>query len=97
MGDGCPEERHNAIAHDLIDGPLIAMDRCDHPFQHRIEQLPRFLRIAIGQQLQRASQVSKQHGDLLALACECTTGRKDFLGKVWWRVGQQHVCLVWWW
>jgi hypothetical protein len=81
MGDGRPEERHNAIAHDLIDGPpLIAMDRRDHPFQHRIEQLPRVLRIAIGQQFQRTSQVGKQYGDLLALAFQGAFGGEDFLG-----------------
>jgi hypothetical protein len=37
MGNRRPKQRHNAIAHDLVDGPLIPMHRCHHPFQYRIE------------------------------------------------------------
>jgi hypothetical protein len=43
------------------------VDRLDHPGEHRIEQAPRLLRIAIGEQLQRALEVGEQHRDLLAL------------------------------
>src|SRR5262249_18212037 len=97
MGDGSPEERHNAIAHDLIDGPLIAMDRRDHPFQHRIEQLPRFLRIAIGQQLHGSLQIGKEHRDLLAFAFERTAGGENLLREIRWGVGEWcwRWCFSW--
>ena len=31
------KQRHDAIAHDLIDCPLVAVHRFHHVFQHRIE------------------------------------------------------------
>jgi hypothetical protein len=31
MGDGGAEQGHNAVAHDLVDGALIAVDRVHHP------------------------------------------------------------------
>ena len=41
-----------------------------HALQHRVEEPPRFLGIAVGQQLHGAFEVGKQHGDLLALASQ---------------------------
>ena len=84
MRNGRPKQRHNAIAHDLVDRPLIAMHRCHHPFQHRIEELPGLLRVAVGQQFHRALQVGKQHGDLLALAFQGTAGGEDLLRQIGW-------------
>jgi hypothetical protein len=48
MRDRRPEQGHDAIAHHPVDRALVAMDRRHHPFQHGIEELPRLLRIAIG-------------------------------------------------
>ena len=45
----CTEQRHDPVAHDLIDGALIAVNRFHHSFQHRVEQLARFLGISIRQ------------------------------------------------
>ena len=44
MGNGRPEERHDAIAHDLIDGAFITVHRVHHPLQHRIQELAGLLR-----------------------------------------------------
>jgi hypothetical protein len=49
MGDGGAKQRHNAIAEHLVDRPLIPMDGRHHPLQHGVEELARFLRIAVGQ------------------------------------------------
>ena len=67
MGNRRPEQGHDAIAHDLIHGALVAVHRRHHAFEHRVEQLPRLLGVAVGQQLHRALQVGEQHRDLLAL------------------------------
>ena len=53
------KERHNPIAQDLVDGSLIAVDGLDQEFQHRIEEPPRLLWVAIGQQRHRPLQVSQ--------------------------------------
>jgi hypothetical protein len=51
-------------------------------FEDRIEDLSRFLGIAVGQQLHRAFEVGEQHGHLLAFALERGLGREDLLGEV---------------
>jgi hypothetical protein len=84
---GCPEQRHDAVAHDLVDRAFIVMHRVHHVFEHRIEDLARFLRVAIGQQLHRTFEVGKQHGDLLALALQRGSRSQDAIGQVRRRVG----------
>ena len=49
VGDRRAEQRHDPIAHDLVDGALVAVDRLHHPLEHGIEQLPRLLGIAVGE------------------------------------------------
>jgi hypothetical protein len=75
MGNGGAEQRHNAITHHLVDGPLIAMHGRHHALQHRVEELPGLLGVAVGQQLHRAFEVRKQDGDELALAFQGTARR----------------------
>jgi hypothetical protein len=86
MRDRGPKERHDAVAHDLVDRALIAVDGCHHPFQHGIKELPRLLRIAIGKELQRTLHVGEEHGHLLALAFEGGLGGEDLLGQMWWGI-----------
>jgi hypothetical protein len=61
-----PEERHDAIAHDLVHRAFIAMNGGDHAFQHGIKKLASFLGVAVSQQFHGALQIGKQNGDLLA-------------------------------
>jgi hypothetical protein len=62
------EERHNAIAHDLVHGAFIAMHRLDHAFDDGIKELPCLLGVAIRQQLHGAFEIGEEHRHLLALA-----------------------------
>ena len=48
VGDGRPEQRHDPVAHHLVHGPLVAVDRLHHALEHRVEELARFLGIAVG-------------------------------------------------
>ena len=66
--DRRPEQRHDPVAHDLVDGALVAVDGLHHPLEDGVQKLPRLLGIAIGQQLHRALEVGEEDGDLLALA-----------------------------
>jgi hypothetical protein len=50
--------------------------------QHRVEELPGLLRVAVGQEFHRALQIGKQHRDVLALAFEGTPGGEDFLREI---------------
>ena len=58
-----------------------------HVLQHRVEELARLLRVAIGQQLHRAFEVGKQHRDLFTFAGQGAAGGEDLLGQVQGRVG----------
>jgi hypothetical protein len=77
-----PEERHDPVAHDLVDRALVAVHGLDHPLQDRVEQLAGLFRVAVGQQLGRALEVGEQHRHLLALALERGPGLEDALGQV---------------
>src|SRR5262249_8157908 len=46
---------------------LVPPDRFHHSLEDRIEQSPRFLGVAVGEQLHRALEIREEDGDLLAL------------------------------
>src|SRR5262245_16134898 len=76
------EQRHDAVAHDLVDGALVAVDGLHHLLEHGVEELPCLLGIAVGEQLHRTLQVGEEDGDLLALAFEGGLRGEDPLGEV---------------
>ena len=82
VGQRRAEERHDAVAHDLVDGALVAVDRLHHPLEHRVQELPRFLGVPVGQELHRALEVGQQDRHLLALALEGTLRGEDLLSEV---------------
>ena len=70
-----PKQGHNAIAHDLVHGPLIAVHGRHHALQHRVEELPGLLGVAVSQEFHGAFEISKQDRNLLAFAGQRTAGR----------------------
>jgi hypothetical protein len=76
------EERHDPIAHHLVDGALVAVHRLHHPLDHRVEDLSSLLGVAVGEQLHRALEVSEEDRDLLALPLEGGLGGQDLRGEV---------------
>ena len=82
MPDRRSEQRHDPIAHHLVDGALVVMDGFHHPLEHRVEQLPRLLGVAVGEQLHGPLEVGEEHGDLLPLAFESALRGEDLLGEV---------------
>ena len=86
VGERRAEQRHDPVAHDLVDGALVAVDGLHHPFEHGVEELARLLGIAVGEQLHRALEVGEEHRDLLALALEGALRGEDPLGEVLGRV-----------
>jgi hypothetical protein len=85
------EQRHNAIPHDLVDRPLVAVHGRHHAFQDGIEELPGLLRITVSQEFHRALEVRKQHRDLLAFPFHGTAGRENLLGQIRGRVGERFL------
>ena len=81
MCDRRPKQGHNAITHDLVHGIFVAVHGRHHMLEHRVEELARLLRVAVGQQLHGAFEIGKEHRDLLAFAFEGGFGSKDFLAR----------------
>ena len=87
VGERRAEERHDPVAHHLVDGALVAVDRLHHALEHRVEDLARLLGVAVGEQLHRALEVGEEDRDLLALAFQRGLGGEDLLGEVLGGVG----------
>src|SRR5215468_3610727 len=62
------------------------MDRLHHPFEHRVEELARLFRIAVGEQFHRSLQIGEEHRDLFALTFEGALGGEDLLREMLRRV-----------
>jgi hypothetical protein len=60
VGEWRTEERHDAVAHHLVNRALVPVDRLHHSFEDRVEKLARLLRITVGEQLHRTLQVGEQ-------------------------------------
>jgi hypothetical protein len=86
VGERRAEERHDPVAHHLIDSALVTVDRLDHALDHRFEELLRVLRIEVSKQLHRALDISEQHRDLLPLTLEGYPRGEDLIGEVLGRV-----------
>jgi hypothetical protein len=82
VGHRGAEDRHDPVAQHLVDGALVPVHRLHHQGQHRIQHAARVLRIAVGQQLERALHVREEHGHLLALALHRPARGPDLLGQV---------------
>jgi hypothetical protein len=70
-----------------MPSPITWFTGLHHAFEHGVEELPRFLRVAIGQELHRALEVGEEDGDLLALSFDGGLGGEDFLSEVLRSVG----------
>ena len=71
VGERRAEEGHDPVAHNPVHGALVAVDRLDHAFEHRVEEeLLRILGVAVSKQLHRTLDIGEQHGDLLPLTLE---------------------------
>ena len=88
VGHRGAEERHNAIAHDLVHRAFVAVHGVHHGVQGRVEERLGLFRVEVADQLGGAFQVGKQHGDLLAFAFQGALGRQDLLGEIRGGVGE---------
>ena len=70
LGQRRAEERHDPVAHHLVDRAVVPVDGFHHELEDGVQDLARFLGIALRQQLHRSLQVGEEHGHLLALALE---------------------------
>ena len=91
VGNGRAEQGHNAVAEHLVDGALEAVHGVHHVVDSGVEELLGGFGIKAADEFRRVLEVSKQHGDLLALAFEGAAGGEDFLGEIGGRVAERRV------
>jgi hypothetical protein len=82
VGQRRPEQRHDPVAHHLVDRALVAVDGLHHQLEDGVEDLASLFRVTIRQQFHRALQIGEQHGDLLALTLHRSFGGENALGEV---------------
>ncbi len=82
VGERRAEQRHDPVAHHLVDSALVAVHGFHHSIEDGVEELARLLGIAVGEELHRPLEIGEEHGDLLALAFQGGLGGEDLLGEV---------------
>ena len=92
--DGRPEQRHDAVAEELIDRALVAVHLGQHEVEGPAHEPVDFLGIEAGGQGREPGDVHEQHRHLLALALERAGGGEDLLGQVLRRVGARRGELI---
>jgi hypothetical protein len=65
-----------------------------HTLKYRIEELACLLRVAVGQELQGAFEIGKEHRHVFALAFQSTAGSQNLLGEVWGNGGEERRFLA---
>ena len=79
MGDGGAEQRHEAIAQELIDVAFVAMNGIDSELEEPVQNVVHGLRPELLGHLRRVRQIAEQHRDLLAFSLQDGAGGEDLL------------------
>ena len=82
VGDGGPEERHETVAEELVNGALVAVNLGQHHLEGAVHELVDVLGVETLGERGEAGDVDEEDGDLLALALEGALRGEDLLGEV---------------
>ena len=82
VGDWGTEERHDAVAGVLVDGPFVPVDAVREDPEQAIEEAMPFLDIDALRELHRAHDVDEEDGHQLALAPERALGSENLLDEM---------------
>jgi hypothetical protein len=87
VGDRRAEQRHDAVAGELVDRALEAMDAVRQDREEPIHDAVPFFGVDALGEIHRALYVGEQHRDLLSFALERASQAEDLFGEVRGRVG----------
>jgi hypothetical protein len=76
------EERHDAVAEELVHRALVAVDLVQHQLERLVHQHVGVLGVELRGQRREARDVGEQDRHLLALSLERASGREDLVGEV---------------
>ena len=81
------EQRHEAVAQELIDGALVAMDLGQRAVEEAAQQRVHLVGAETLGERRRADDIAEEHGHRLALALQGAARREDLLDEMPGRVG----------
>ena len=87
VGDRSAEERHHAVAGELVDRALESVDGPHENREDTIEDAMPLLGVKALGEAHGIGQVGEEHADLLALSLEGALGGEDLFDEVAWGVG----------
>jgi hypothetical protein len=87
MRHGRTEQRHDAVAQNLIDGPFIFVNRIHHDMQSRIDNVLGLFWIQRFDQFRGSSYIREKYRDLFPFAFQLVAGSYDFFSEVFGNVG----------
>jgi hypothetical protein len=80
VGDGCTEQRKNAVPGRLHNVALVAMDRVDHQLERGIDNGTRLFWVELLHQLHRALDVGEESGNRFAFTV-ADDARRGLVGQ----------------
>ena len=83
------EEGHEAVAEELVDRALVAVDLGEGEREEAIDDPVIFPRANLRRQLGRADDVAEQNAHLFPFALDCAADRENLLTQMAWRVGRR--------
>jgi len=86
VGDGGAEERHHAVAEELVDRSLVAVDGLENDLEGAVHDRVDFFGIQALGHRREAGDVGEEHRHLLALAFDGAARAEDLVGEVLRRV-----------
>ena len=82
MSDGGAEQRHEAIAQELVHVAFVAVNGIEGQLEELVQDIVHGLGSELLGHAGRVRQIAEQHGDLLAFTLEDGTGREDLFGEM---------------
>ena len=82
---------HKAIAQELVDGTLIAMDIIQCQLNETVQEGVHVFGIDAFRDGGRIGEIAEEHCDLFAFAFEDASGRQNFFSEMGWRARQRAV------
>ncbi len=89
VGQRRAEQRHEAVAEELVDRALVAVDLAHRQLEEAVEQRVHALGPDPLGERRGVGDVAEQHGDLLALALQGRARGQDALGQVLGRIADR--------
>ena len=87
VGDRRAEQRHDAVARELVDETLEALDALGENREEALHDRAPLFRVELLGEVHRALHVGEQHRHLLVLAFEGGLRLQDPVGEVLWCMG----------